>query len=270
MIYALIVIYNKSCKNSSSINDIQKYAPDIKLIIYDNSIKNFRNRSFCEEKGYTYFTQQKNVGISRAYNFVLNNMPFKENDYLIMLDDDTHLNHEYLDEVKKIIKMHKYDVILPIVRANNKIISPYNYHMTCRSKMVDDPASLILSKVSGINSGMVIRTSLFNKVRYNERLFLDYVDYDFMKRVHDVNGIIYIMHSQINQEFQYFNYDSSNINGALFRFKIDMHDYKELCDEVGESWFFYIHSTKFMLKQTIRYKSPKFCVELLKFWVVRR
>lgn len=38
--------------------------------------------------------------------------------------------------------------------------------------MVKDLKDLVLSKVSGINSGMVINTPLFEKVRYNEELFL--------------------------------------------------------------------------------------------------
>lgn len=265
MMYALIVIYNKACSNSSSIKDIRNYAPNCTLIIYDNSTKDFNNKSFCKKNGYIYFTQHKNVGISKAYNFVLDHVSFNKHDYLIMLDDDTHLTQQYINEAKKKVRLNKYDVILPIVKANKKIISPYNYFMKCRSKIVDNPDDLILSKVSGINSGMIIHTRLFKNVRYNEKLFLDYVDYDFMRRVHVAKGNINIMDSEINQEFQYFNYDKTDIQSALSRFRIDMHDYKILCDEVNENWFFYIHAIKFMLKQTIRYRSFRFLSAFFEF-----
>lgn len=265
MIYALIVVYNKSCRNSNSITDIRQYAPDINLIVYDNSTKDFGNDKFCKENNIIYFTQNKNVGISKAYNFVINKFKFKKNDYLIMLDDDTHLTLGYLNEAKELAYSHQYDVNLPIVKANKKIISPYNYYMNCRTKMIQDPTEIVISKASGINSGMVINTNVFQKIHYNEKLFLDYVDYDFMRRVHKIQGTIHVMHSVINQEFQYFNYDKKNINGALTRFKFDMHDYKILCKETNENWFFYIHAIKFMLKQTIHYHSYSFLTLLLKF-----
>jgi hypothetical protein len=130
--------------------------------------------------------------------------------------------------------------------------------------MVKDLKDLVLSKVSGINSGMVINTSLFEKVRYKEELFLDYVDYGFMRRVHGVNARIAIMNSWINQEFQFFNYDKNDMSGALFRFKVDMHDYKILCRETGESFFFYVHSAKFMLRQTQNYRTLKFVSMFIK------
>lgn len=267
MIYALIVIYNKSCKDSASIKDISRLAPNINLIVFDNSTQDFENEKFCDEKGYTYFSKNKNIGISKAYNYVINHFQFCSGDYLMMLDDDTHLNENYLIEAQKVIKSKNYDVCLPIVRANEKIISPYNYYMNCRTKMIKSRNEIIMSEVSGINSGMVIKTDLFNKINYNEKLFLDYVDYDFMRRVHKVEGTIYIMHSQINQEFQFFNYDKTNIESALTRFRIDMHDYEILCSETNERWFFYVHAIKFMLRQTIHYRSNKFLKSFVDFCI---
>lgn len=264
MIYALIVIYNKSCEDSNSIKDIRKFSPDIPLIVFDNSETDFENESFCRNNGYIYYSKKKNIGISKAYNYVIKNTNFDDGDYLIMLDDDTHLTLEYIRELKAKVKENSYDVILPIVYAKDKIISPYNYHMNCRSKMVKAPDELIMSKVSGINSGMIIKTNVFKKVRYNEELFLDYVDYDFMRRIHSIAGEIAIMKSRINQEFQYFEYDNSKIQGALKRFEIDMHDYRILCEETGEKWFFYVHAIKFMIKQTINYHSFKFFILFIK------
>lgn len=258
MIYALVVLYNKSCEDSNSIRAVRKFAPEISLIIFDNSERDYGNEFFCKNHHYIYYTKNKNLGISKAYNTVIDSMEFNDNDYLIMLDDDTHLTKDYFSELKNLVTENNSDVFLPIVYARDKIISPYNYHMKCRTKMVTKIDDLDLSKVSGINSGMVIKTSVFKKIRYNEQLFLDYVDYDFMKRIHSINGKITIMSSSIEQEFQYFEYDSRNLEGALKRFKIDMHDYKILCSDADEKWFFYIHAIKFMLKQTINYRTYKF------------
>lgn len=267
MIYALVVVYNKKCEDSNSINDLKKYAPDISMVIYDNSTKNMDNYEYCKRNDYIYFTKHKNVGLSKAYNYVIKNMNFNTNDYLIMLDDDTHLNINYVTNLKRIVKENKYDIILPVVKANNRIISPYNYYMGCRSKMITTINQIDMKKVSGINSGMVIRTGIFTKITYNENLFLDYVDYDFMRKVHKINGKVKIMKTIIKQEFQYFNYDRQNITGAKIRFKIDMHDYKILCKETKRGWFFYIHSAKFMLQQTLKYRSLAFFMLLIKFWI---
>ena len=84
MIYALIVVYNKKCENSSSIQDIIKYNPDINIIVYDNSEMDYGNKEFCKKNNIIYFTQNKNVGISRAYNYVIRNTNLNKNDYLVM------------------------------------------------------------------------------------------------------------------------------------------------------------------------------------------
>lgn len=264
MIYAVVVVYNKSCNDSNSIRGIRKYAPKIPIIVYDNSTEDYGNEKYCIANNYIYLTQHANVGISKAYNYVIDNVKLMDDDYVVMLDDDTHLNAEYFNEVFNKSKVTNLDVMLPIVVANNKIISPYNYYKKTRTKMIESANDIDMKKVSGINSGMAIRAAMLKKSRYNEALFLDYVDYDFMKRVHQKNGNIYIMNSVIKQEFQYFNYDKRNIKSALFRFQIDLRDYKQLCKENNERYFFYLHAIKFMIKQTINYKSTRFLGLLLK------
>ena len=51
---------------------------------------------------------------------------------------------------------------------------------------------LELDNMSAINSGMVVRASVYKKIRYNEDLFLDCIDHEFMRMVRKYKFSLYI------------------------------------------------------------------------------
>ena len=116
MIYALIVVYNQFCGNSKTIRSIN--SKKINVIVFDNSTSAFNNKDYCEQHGYKYFGFQKNYGLSYAYNYVLDNVSINKNDYIIILDDDTELTRDYLDEVAERTSRGKADLMLPVVIAD--------------------------------------------------------------------------------------------------------------------------------------------------------
>ncbi|MDT2672920.1 glycosyltransferase [Enterococcus dongliensis] len=99
MLYIGIVLYNSLIEHSkiltTDINGI-----DCTIIFSDNSdIETIRrkNQRYAETNAIQYKNNNGNIGLSRAYNSILKQLP-KDNkeDYLMWLDDDTELSTLFL------------------------------------------------------------------------------------------------------------------------------------------------------------------------------
>lgn len=258
MIYALIVLYNKTILESTTFKHLKKYKDKIKINVFDNGKEEYIkvNRKYCEENDVNYYTIHKNIGISKAYNFVIDKIDKKEDDHILILDDDTILNDDYIEEIFFEANKKEYDVVLPTIISDKRIISPANVQFNCRIKILKSINELNIKKVSAINSGMLIKLSVFNKIRYNEEIFLDYVDHDFMKQVRENKFRVHIMKAKINQNYSRFQKNS--IDSEIYRFKIYLKDFKIYCKECNNILFFYISVLKYKLRECIKYKSFKF------------
>lgn len=258
MIYALIVLYNKKIDESVTYNSLKKQK--IKTIVYDNSNSEYTNynKKYCDENNIDYYTTNKNVGLSKAYCYVIDKIEISNNNYIIMLDDDTTLNNDYFEELFEKVSKDNFDILLPIVNSNNKIISPCNVQNNCRIKMLNNIKELDINKVSAINTAMVIKTTVFNNIKYNDSMFLDYIDHDFMRKARNADCIIKVMHAKIEQNFSRF--EKSTLDKELFRFKIYIRDFKIYCKESRSMLFYHVSTIRYRLKETIKYKSIKFLI----------
>lgn len=72
-IYCVLVVYNKSLKDSVTFNCL-KNVKDINIIVCDNSTKDFGNESYLKGHGFTYINMHGNKGLSKAYNAALNHL----------------------------------------------------------------------------------------------------------------------------------------------------------------------------------------------------
>lgn len=260
MIYAMIILYNKKIDDSITYSFFKKYKNNIEILIFDNGKEEFveYNNEYCKNNKIHFYTLNKNVGISKAYNYVLDKIDIKEDNYIIVLDDDTILDDCYVKEAFNLIKQGKGDVLLPIITANNKIISPSKVQFNCRIKKTNNINSLKKKNITAINSGMIVKTTVYRKIKYNEEIFLDYVDHDFMKKVRNSNYNIYIMNSKIKQNYSRFK--QNELKSEIFRFKIYLKDFKTYCKECNNLIFYHLSVFKYKLTECIKYKNIKFII----------
>lgn len=254
MIYALIVVYNQFCGNSKTIRSIN--SKKINVIVFDNSTSAFNNKDYCEQHGYKYFGFQKNYGLSYAYNYVLDNVSINKNDYIIILDDDTELTRDYLDEVAERTSRGKADLMLPVVIADGFILSPSNFKQKVGSQIIQSVEQLDRNNFTAINSGMVVRRNVYDIVRYDQGLFLDCIDHDFMKQITKHGFNVEIMDSKINQS--YSRNEKPALKSALTRFRIYKKDFKYYCNKYGGMRFYRLSIAKLTIKNVLTYKSLKF------------
>ena len=239
MIYAAIVVYNKKCSDSVTIQCLQKWMTPgtIKIVVFDNSTSDYHNAQFCAEHEYKYLTYHENKGLSFAYNRIIEHLQADSDDYVLILDDDTELTEEFMREI---VCCEKKDINLPIVRSiqDGHIFSPSIKINQVRSIVIHSVDELEGKQITAINSGMVIKASVFERVRYNERLFLDCVDHDFMDQVNELGYDIKILQSLIFQNLSRQNIRNSKSTQA--RFKIYGKDFKKYCYAQKQYFYFLI------------------------------
>ncbi|MBQ5320645.1 MAG: glycosyltransferase [Oscillospiraceae bacterium] len=219
MLKPIIVIYNKSCENSPACRFAKENG--LKAILCDNSTIENDNEKFAAEAGFTYIPMGGNKGLSKAYNRALEIEA--EEDYYLILDDDTSLPENFIALVKAHIEKNPdAELLLPIVKAGEAVISPavlgkWRVRMVRKNEKV--------KAFTAINSGMVVKKSLFSEFSYDENLFLEYIDHDLMCYVKDKNKKLHIMENiQLFQSF--FGLSNQTREAALRRYNIFKSDFK--------------------------------------------
>ncbi len=257
MIYALIVIYNKSVHESKSYKMLQQYKNVISINVFDNSEKDYNNRLQCENEGIVYYTVEENIGLSKAYNYLIDNIKASENDYIMILDDDTDLPKSYIKEALAIAENgNDYDIYIPIVHASKIIISPAQIRHRCLTKVFDNPYDIPMKKITAINSGMLVRRKVYDVVRYDNSLFLDCVDHQFIKDVKKAQFRITLMQSHLWQS--YSRDECKTIESELFRFKIFKRDYKCYCEKDNSTVIYILYMFRYCFKLLLKYRSFRF------------
>ncbi|MBR2779893.1 MAG: glycosyltransferase [Eubacteriaceae bacterium] len=224
-IQPVVVIYNTECSESSSVMGLLQQG--LKPLIIDNSTSEYGNEHFCLIHDIPYCSMGENAGLSRAYNKALSLI--NDNvDYLLWMDDDTMLPEGYVESILISVREYKeYDVLIPIVKSGNtvrEILSPCvvrNSH-TYRVATIDE---LDEHEISAINSGLLVKRSVYKDFRYDEGLFLDCIDHDFIAWCHAQNLKMCILKNVvINQSFS--SDEKTSTKDRISRYKIFAKDYK--------------------------------------------
>lgn len=175
------------------------------IIISDNSTNvEYKkvNEELCKKDGIIYLDNQGNVGLSKAYNAAIELLEQDDYDALILFDQDTEVPKNYFDIVRTSLKEYP-DVLIhaPYVESPYVYISPkqFDQHKIVHWIAKDQEPQ---HNLACINSGLVLRKELFSIVgKYNELLFLDFVDYEFFRRIMKHNLSIKVLDVHLNQHF---------------------------------------------------------------------
>lgn len=174
-IYAVLVDYNKPLEESPSYQALRRQK-DIVTIVCDNSTQVELDQNLVQKDGNVYLSMHGNRGLSKAYNRALDHIEEEDpvlEGFVMLFDDDTDIPDSYFDCVRQMIKKNDADIFLPLVADQDpklgylspSIMKDVYIHRT------KEPFKLKEKELCGINSGMLIRLSLFENYRYNEDLF---------------------------------------------------------------------------------------------------
>lgn len=178
MFDVVVVGYNSFIESSPAVTAAAS-SPLVANIFYCDNSKDRnvaqKNADFALEK-LLYIDMGGNKGLSHAYNRAV---AMRESAHVVIFDDDTEVTNTYFTQVDDWISTHgPADIFVPIVHADGQPFSP------CRPWLFSfRPIRKVRdwnSDFSAINSGMVVASSVFERCSYDERLFVDFIDHQFI------------------------------------------------------------------------------------------
>lgn len=276
MIYYGIVIYNKKIIESASYNSlIYNGIENAEIIIFDNSNNKQcinENKIFTFDRKMKYIGKGENRGLSFAYNAMIEFLRqyAKSEDYFVTLDDDTTITAEYVQEIKTATRNNKFAVCIPIVIANSMVLSPSNVYYFGKIRPIQNLNQLQTNRLTAINTGVCYKLSCFDKVKFNEMLFLDCVDHCMFRDIRKNKLQVYIMEkAKIYQ--QYSRDDNPSCERRLNRFKIttkDVFNYSKISPVY--SIFFCISELRQAAILSKKYGTMIFLKEYLNVWRIQK
>lgn len=176
----VIVLYNSDLKEVKALGMLLENPLVNSVIVCDNSDDGGNHLIFEQHsERIRVFSMGGNAGLSKAYNFAVSKCLA---DYILILDDDTELPADYFNSVCSYLSCDNADVYMPMVWSREILMSPCAKRGK-RFTALNGKEDLVGTTLSGINSGLVVRRSVYDKVHYRESLFLDMVDHAFFDDV---------------------------------------------------------------------------------------
>lgn len=259
-IAVIVVVYNKSCKGSITCQALKALRhTKVSVLVYDNSVRDFGNASYCEKQEWIYFSQRENIGISKAYNVCIDHL--KKNmmvDYLCLFDDDTDISEEYFDALNSAINDSGADIYVPLVFSAGRLLSPCKIKSNFNVSMFKDEQEALLYNgrdITAINSGMAIKLNVFDNYCYDEHIFLDGVDHNFMRDMNIQKRMIKVFPYRCMHEFS--GDSKPSMQSALTRFQIYVKDYRYIACKNHVACYFYLLCKRTM-HLCVQYRSMKF------------
>ena len=228
-ICAVVVIYNVKCEDSPTCQALsQMQNIGLHVLIFDNSTINLQNREFCLQKGWAYLGGLGNVGLSKAYNASIEYLKQESQIKMVCLfDDDTHIDVDYFNQLCKIRMSKTSKIYVPLIYSNDRLLSPCVLRPNHTTKLFHSDLEAIQydgKNITAINSCMALDLSLFDDFRYDENIFLDGIDHNFLMQMKQRNEKIVVFPYSCNHSFSGDLLPTKN--AALMRFSIYAKDYR--------------------------------------------
>ena len=211
----VVVIYKKKISDCETILSISSSLADrfIDILVYDNSPEyNQTATSVTENCRLYYVADNDNSGVSKAYNSGAKKAQDMKKRWLLLCDQDTVLTLNYFQEVFTAVHIHCPPLVAPFLYSEAKLISPcafiFNYGFALRRIPVSGWNNF--KNLSVLNSGLLIKLEAFEKLGgYNEDIFLDFSDFDFIKRYKKMFSQFYLINTRVEHHLE------SSVHGSF-------------------------------------------------------
>ena len=219
-ILIVIVLYKFKLEDVVHLKSLQfqlsKYRDRIGFYIYDNSPypdNECIGKDMLFDCPLKYTSDKSNPGLSKPYNEACNYAEDNKFDWLLLLDQDTSLPTNFLDVYFSEAENERgYNMFAPKVKVDGLgYISPCLFlHKRGRFMKEVRIGKLSTQDYSVINSGLLINVQSYKACGgYNERVYLDYNDHDFFNRFKKYNSYIFVLDTELIQDFTCLSKDKS-------------------------------------------------------------
>lgn len=200
-ILVVAVLYKERLNDSKAYQTLLRDCPHV--YIHDNSPQEECPHNLPE--GWIYSSDSTNPGLSAAYNAAARYA--KENGFrwLLLTDHDTTYQPGAFLRMEKFIKRWPEEAILiPKVKIpDGRYLSPVPLRgFFTRLERLPLTGEVELKDTAVINSGMLVNVDAFRKCGgYNENVFLDFSDFQFIERLSSVAGRGRVIDEELLQAF---------------------------------------------------------------------
>lgn len=215
-ISVIVVAYNV-CISSIPVLKAAESSPSVnQIIICDNSTDCRQNESLSHGSAIEYVPMNGNKGLAAAYQ---EGVRHSNGDIVCLFDDDTAVGEDYFAAVASLADSEKtWDVALPLVMSGSTVLSPCMFSGFKARAFRDSESVMETSSLSGINSGMAVKRSLFDYVQHDRSLFLDLIDHQFISDAKRTGAhVVYLSGPTLNQDY---SLESDSAESALRRLAI--------------------------------------------------
>lgn len=202
-ITAVVVLYNIRPDQSPTIatlvrsyQRIRGSGTGLSLIIYDNSPKP-QPVNIPLPFEYRYAHDASNGGLAAAYNFALQADPANTNQWLLLLDQDSTLPENFLEEAFKALSLIGPDdgvaAAVPRILQHGRPISPALVKGGRVSPVKNPGTGVSRKNLTAINSGALLRKSFLSGIGgFNQKFRLDYLDHWLFSEIRRRGKRVYV------------------------------------------------------------------------------
>lgn len=256
----VIVIYNKKIINLPILSSNKK-AAFLELFVYDNS-ELAQEVPKIENVNIYYEHDENNSGVSRAYNQAYKKAKELDKKLLLILDQDTAFEPNFIDKYMDMYLKYKNDFLYAPIVTNfdkTKIYSPsFMSNFVGKAQDANDfvyKEKYSLAGKSVINSGLMIPLELFEKIGgYNEKLKLDFSDVYFIEKYKKLNTKIILVNVYLKHSIS--GDDGVNFAKEYNRFKYYCSAAREISNALNTNVFW--PPLRRLIRLILKYKNLKF------------
>ncbi|OUL37710.1 hypothetical protein BV372_01805 [Nostoc sp. T09] len=222
---AVLVLYKTDINNSDSFKSLscclEKNSSTLDILIYDNSPLPMLNQKQMDYQNWhiNYVYDETNPGVGKAYNVGYKIGRQMNKQWLLLLDQDTKFEPDALLKYYQTVKSNCNSFLFaPILTSDmGELYSPCKYAFRRGFPLKNIVPGLHNTKnISLLNSGLLISIDIFGKIGgYNEKLKLDFSDFEFIDRYKQINTSFIIINTKC---IHGFSSQQDSIEAALSRF----------------------------------------------------
>lgn len=209
-ILAIIVLYNTELCDSNAYSSISSIPESIignfEFLLFNNTSE---IKIETTTPNFTAINSDKNVMLSGAYNNAWEIAKNKNIDWLLLLDQDTVVNSEYIQSINNFVSNPQdFIAAVPILEQNDKILSPfyYNKHIGPFWQNTFDSKKNKNSCLTAFNSGTLIKTDYITEIGgFLANFPLDYLDYWYFSKMYKDKKNVCVLDSKLKHSLSLSN-----------------------------------------------------------------
>ena len=230
-VIAVVVVYNQRVEECVACVSIREsVSPWDRVVVMDNSAPQYLspNEETCVRWGWQHRAMGGNMGLAKAYNAAICEWG-KEDSFFVFFDSDTQIPPDYLEVLhQRAIEESDVGVWVPWVIDDKGLLSPCRMGV-CLAKRFQNVGEVHrAAKKSAINSGMVVRGDWALRLPYNEKMFLDYIDHEFLGRFFSSGGRMGLL-ERVTLRQNFADTSPQNPDAQFHRFVLFSKDFRVYC-----------------------------------------